>query len=190
MSLVSVDIAIKEVLEGEKQSFRFIVESYKNMVFSLCLKICNSKEEAEELTQDTFIKVYRSLHKYKGNSKFSTWVYKIAYFTAISHLRKKKKYNFTDLKNSLESEDLGTLEEMQIRERDAWVRKAIDSLDSEEKLLVNLFYMDELSIREVAFISQMKENNVKVKIHRIRKKLHSFLITNKAKVEEYVVYKE
>ena len=69
---------IKQTLSGNVNAFAILVERYKNMVYTLSIKIVKNKEEAEEISQDAFVKAYKSLKNFKGESKFSTWVYKIA----------------------------------------------------------------------------------------------------------------
>ena len=85
---------INLVLKGDTNAFAALVDRYKDMVYTLSLRMIRSREEAEELSQDTFIKVYRSLGKFKGESKFSTWLYKVAYNTCLDHLRKNKREQY------------------------------------------------------------------------------------------------
>ena len=81
---------IKRVLAGDRNAYAVLVDRYKDMVFSLALKLMHNREEAEEIAQDAFVKAYRSLSGFKGNSRFSTWLYRIVYNTAISSLRRKE----------------------------------------------------------------------------------------------------
>ena len=74
---------IAKVINGDTNSFAYLVDSYKDMVFSLAYKMTKNKEESEEVSQDTFIKAYKNLNKFKGESKFSTWLYRIAYHTSL-----------------------------------------------------------------------------------------------------------
>ena len=87
---------INKVLGGDTNSFAFLVEKYKDMVFTLALKINKSREEAEEVSQDTFIKAFKSLKNFKGDSKFSTWVYKIAYNNCMDRIKKNSRRYHTD----------------------------------------------------------------------------------------------
>ena len=81
---------IQKVKAGEADAFRFLVERHKTIVYNIVLKITRSKEDTEEVAQDVFLKAYQSLTNFKGDSKFSTWLYRIAYNMAISKVRKKK----------------------------------------------------------------------------------------------------
>ena len=91
MSAISDQHYIDKILQGETNSFAVLVDHYKDMIFTLALKMVKNREEAEEVAQDTFIKIYSSLNKFKGDSKFSTWIYKIAYNTCLDRLKKNKK---------------------------------------------------------------------------------------------------
>ena len=83
-------ICIEKILQGDTSSFSFLVESYKDMAYTIAMKIVRNAEDAEEVAQDSFVKAYQQLQSFKGNSKFSTWLYTIVYRTAISKIRKKK----------------------------------------------------------------------------------------------------
>ena len=82
---------IDRVINGDTSAFAVLADQYKVMVFSLALKMLKNREEAEEVTQDSFLKVYKSLAKYKGESKFSTWLYTITYNTCLDRIRKNKR---------------------------------------------------------------------------------------------------
>ena len=106
---------INLVINGDINAFAALVDRYKDMVFTLALKMLKSREDAEEVSQDTFIKVYKSLAMYRGESKFSTWLYKVAYNTCLDRTRKNKKekqlveiddyteQQLTSLQNNLDS---------------------------------------------------------------------------------------
>src|SRR5210317_1931241 len=82
---------IDRIINGDHSAFTILVDRYKDLVFSLALKMLKNREEAEEVSQDTFIKVFKSLDKFKGDSKFSTWIYKVAYNTCLDRLKKNKR---------------------------------------------------------------------------------------------------
>ena len=84
-------LLIDAILAGDSKSFSSLVNRYKDVVFTLALRMLKHREEAEEVSQDTFIKVFRSLNKFKGDSKFSTWIYKITYHTCLDRLKKNKR---------------------------------------------------------------------------------------------------
>ncbi|MEG0647327.1 MAG: RNA polymerase sigma factor, partial [Bacteroides sp.] len=131
---------------------------------------------AEELVQDVFLKAFRSLHTYKGDCRFSTWLYRIAYNTAVSSTRKRKHeflyieestiYNVPD---EVADSVFGITED---EERIILLTQAIDRLTVEEKALITLFYYEEKSIEETGEILNLSQANVKVRLHRTRKKLY------------------
>ena len=91
MTEINDQLYIEKILKGDVNAFSFLVDNYKNMVFSLAFKMTKSREEAEEVSQDTFIKAYKNLSKFKGDSKFSTWLYRIAYHTSLDAIKRNKK---------------------------------------------------------------------------------------------------
>ncbi|MGD1945661.1 MAG: RNA polymerase sigma factor [Croceivirga sp.] len=163
---------IAAILSGDTQEFSRLVDSYKNVVFTVALRMMKNREEAEEVAQDTFIKVYKSLLQFKGDSKLSTWIYRITYNTCLDRLKKNKK----DL-NKLAIEDIqgydiksvdDALEGMVKSERAILVRKCIEKLPPKDAALMTLFYLEEKSLAELGEILTMSENSVKVGLFRAR----------------------
>jgi len=85
-------ILIKAIQNGDTKAYGQLVDCYKDLVYTLAIRMLKHKEEAEEVAQDTFIKVFRSLNKFKGDSKFSTWIYKVTYNTCLDRIKKNKKH--------------------------------------------------------------------------------------------------
>lgn len=170
---------IKLVLNGNASSYKILVDAYKDLVFTLVKKIVKNHEEAEEVTQDTFLKAYHALPNFKMESKFSTWLFRIAYNSAISKTRKKsittssiddfviENYSVDDIQS--------TLDQIDENERIRILNDAIFSLNGDEQLLINLFYYNEQSIEEICEITGLSESNVKVKLYRTRKKLYEMI---------------
>lgn len=170
---------VKEVLAGNPAAFSTLVERHKNMVFNIVLKIVRSREDAEEIAQDAFLKTFRSLSSFHGDSKFSTWLYRIAYNAAISHTR-RRRHEFAPIDdqiiaNATRDEVVEDLEMLDPEERIRLVNEAVDRLPAEDSALVTLFYMEEQSIEDMSKITGLSAANVKVKLHRIRKRLHADL---------------
>ena len=170
---------IAKVLEGNSDSFAPLVEKYKQLAFSLSMKIIRNREEAEEAAQDAFIKAYRSLESFKGSATFKTWFFRIVYTTAISKVRGKQnnQVSFEDYKLT-DSELLDTenaVGQMNAEERSAQLHKAMDRLDPDERAILNLYYFEDLPVEEIATIMELSASNVKVKLFRSRKKLYGQL---------------
>lgn len=166
---------VRRILDGETMMFSLLLERHQRPVHSLVRQIINCREDAEELTQDVFLKAFNNLSKFRGDCTLSTWLYRIAYNTAISAARKKKMY-FPDIdegyiNNIPDAFADELLEKTEDEEKLRNLEKAIDMLDIEDRTLISLFYSQEKSIKEIAEIMQINADNVKVKLYRTRKKL-------------------
>ncbi len=166
-------IYIQQVLDGNTSSFTHLVNKYKKMVFTVCFRIIKQREDAEDLAQLVFIKAFNNLHAFKGNSKFSTWIYTIAYRSAISKSQLKKMDTVSeDFRIEIaEDHSFPQLEELKDQEQQYYVQKAIEGLTEIDAVLITLYYMDESTIQEIVDITGISEANVKVKLHRSRKQL-------------------
>jgi len=167
---------IQKVLDGNTASYTVIVDRYKDLVYSVVLKIVKNHEEAEETAQDTFLKAYHALSGFKREAKFSTWLFRIAYNTAISKTRKKQltttAIDDKMIENFSTDEIKENLGQMDTEDQVKVLQKAIQLLGNEDQLLINLFYRNRQSVDEIASITGLSDANVKVKLHRIRKKLY------------------
>ena len=169
---------IKEILHGNTALYEYFLDRYGQQVFVLVDRIVSCQEDAEELTQDVFLKAFQQLSSFKAESSFSTWIYRIATNVAISAVRKKKNETirldesvFFNLSESQVDEALEDESEEQLQR----LQRAMEQLEADERALVTLYYMEEKPLMEVAFILGMTEGNAKVKLHRIRKKLYIFI---------------
>jgi RNA polymerase sigma-70 factor (ECF subfamily) len=170
MENVSDLLCVQRVKAGDIQAFTAIVAKYGKMVFTIVRKIVVNREDAEDITQEVFIKVFKSLDKFREESEFSTWLYRIAYNTTISELRKKKLYYVPVEDNLLVNNNIDEKDE-EIEIKLQYLEKALKKLSPDEIFLVTLYYMDEQSIENISKISDLSVSNIKVKLHRIRKKL-------------------
>ena len=167
---------IKRILAGETNLFSYFVNSYSNSIYLLIVRIVQTNEDAEELTQDSFLKAFKKLDSFKGDCSFSTWLFRIAYNTAISATRKKKIVFPTVDETMMESvpdEAIETFfdeDENEIKLQK--LEEAISKLNVEEKTLITLFYTEDKSVAELARVLDLTPENVKVKLHRVRKKLY------------------
>ena len=182
---------IHKIIGGDTQAFAVLVDRYKDLVFTLAIRMMKNREEAEEVSQDTFIKVYKALPKFKGDSKLSTWVYKVAYNTCLDRIKKNKnRYNeitidsFTEYKLKTVGNALDALEE---KEQQQTIQDCLQQLASKDSFLLSLFYFEELSLEEISKIVDMEANTVKVNIHRARKRL-AILLKQKLEPETILSY--
>ncbi len=167
---------IERVLKGDTQYFSHLVDKYKDIVYSIAFKVLRNREDAEEMAQESFIKAYKSLHTFKGDAKFSTWLYRITYNNCISEVRKKKlKFVSTDDVQISDEPDEMNFDGIPEENRAKYVKAALDKLPEDEYTLILLFYFEDKSVEEIGEITKLSESNVKVKLFRARKKLYSIL---------------
>ena len=166
---------IQSILDGNTQSFSVLLKRYQRPIHALIRQIVSNKEDAEELTQDVFIKAFRKLDSFKGGSSLSTWLYRIAWNTAISETRKKRLIYPEFDENQFANLADETVDEVLEKENDETqlqrLEQAIDRLNPEEKALITLYYTENKPMAEVAMILNISAENAKVKLHRTRKKI-------------------
>lgn len=167
---------IEKIKQGDTAAFATLVDKHKDMVFTICVKIVRKAEDAEELAQDVFLKVYEKLDSFRGDARFSTWLYRIAYNAAISKTRKRRlevealddftinNYSVDDVKEELQNIDK--------EEQQTMLKTAMESLSDDDYLIIKLFYLKELPVKDISEVTGLSQANVKVKLHRIRKKMY------------------
>jgi RNA polymerase sigma-70 factor (ECF subfamily) len=164
-------IYIAQSQKGDLKAFEKLINLHKARVFTLAMRILQQREEAEEAAQDVFIQAFKSMKQFQGKAKFSTWLYKICYHISVDRLkadenRKKKHENV-----AIETQNayMKAIDENIVQtEQQAFVQKLLHLLPEEERFIVSLFYFDELSLKEIASVVGITENNAKVKLHRSR----------------------
>jgi RNA polymerase sigma-70 factor (ECF subfamily) len=169
---------IQEVLSGNSRGFGALLERYQHMVFTLAMRMLNDKELAEETTQDIFVKAYRSLKSFRGDSKFSTWLYRIAYRSILDVCAREAR-----LRNPLSSSGVDRLGEasettwntLMISERSTCIQEALAQLSPRDSSLLSLYYLQELSIEEISNITDLGESVVKVGLFRARNRFRTLL---------------
>ncbi|MFH6604850.1 RNA polymerase sigma factor [Maribacter algicola] len=170
---------IEKVLDGDTTAFAVLVNRYKDMVFTLALKMIGNREEAEEVSQDTFIKIYEKLNGFKGDSKFSTWVYRITYNSCLDRIKKNRKERDTLTINAFTENQIPALETafdiMERSDRKKVINECLDKLPGEDSMVILLYYYDELSLAEISEVIGVGQNHAKVKLFRARKRLATIL---------------
>lgn len=164
---------IERVKKGDTSSFQFLVEKYQDLVFSVALKVVRNQDDAQDAAQEGFIKAYQQLYKFEGKSKFSTWLYTIAYRAAVDKLNKRSFLSMTDDYDVTDDSTPASL--LAEEEKSDAIKKAIDRLPSTESLIITLFYINECSVKEIATITGLTETNIKVKMFRAKKTLQNEL---------------
>lgn len=167
---------LSSVLRGNQQAYAEIVKRYQNFVFTIALRYTPIREDAEEIAQDCFIKAYRSLADFRGDSKFSTWLYTIVTTTCLTFLRKKKlEVHSLDNERVFEvadSQDSGfQANQVEQKSRVGMVNQAINLLSPDDAQIITLFYKGEQSLEEIGQAMGLEPNTVKVRLHRARQRL-------------------
>jgi RNA polymerase sigma-70 factor (ECF subfamily) len=170
---------INRILDGDTNAFAVLIDRYKDLVYTLAMRMMKNREEAEEVAQDAFIKAYKSLDKFKGESKFSTWIYRVTYNTCLDRLKKNKRTQNTVTIDEYTEHQVKTidnaLDKIEASEKKEAIQQCIEMLPSDDSFLLTLYYFEELSLEEIGKIVGLKPNNVKVKLFRSRKKLATIL---------------
>jgi len=181
MEVQEIKYRIERVKGGDREAFGALVDVHKDMVYTLCLRMLGSEADAEEAGQDVFVKAFRSIGSFQAKSKFSTWLYRIAYNHCISVIRKKVR--MIDLVDEIpegepDEGEMNGLESITGKERSRYLKMAIDSLAETDAVVVTLFYYDELSLEEIATVTGLSSSNIRVKLHRSRKLMYQVIKKN------------
>lgn len=177
--MVDEKLLIKRILKGDNASFSYFVDTYQDMAVTIAYRICGNRQDAEDVVQNSFVKAYHNLHTFKVQSKFSTWFYRIVYNTALTHigssLFKNESTDYTQIENNEYYSEWDTLEQIDLNDRKTIINDALLKLPTDENIVLTLFYLEDNSIKDIASIINLTENNVKVKLHRARKHLAEIL---------------
>ncbi|MGF7042007.1 RNA polymerase sigma factor [Mucilaginibacter lappiensis] len=183
---------IEQTLAGNQSAYADLIKRHQRFVFTLAMRFAKGREDAEEIAQDCFIKAYRSLASFQGQSKFSTWLYSIVYTTAMTFLRKKRvatdsiddENTYIQVENHESGYDTHNVEN---KSRSFYLNQAIEQLLPDDATIITLFYKGEQSLEEIGQALGMEANTVKVKLFRARQRLKEKLERNlKQEVKELI----
>ena len=177
---------INRAKEGDMEAFSQLVTLYENKILNYCFRMLNNRGDAEDATQEVFVKLYRYLGSYGEQSAFSTWLYKIASNVCLDYLRKVKRHRDTvsinqqnaegeEFSISVEDKGLSPYESAQLGEARKALAKAIASLGEEQKRVIVLREIEGLSYEEIAEIIGIAPGTVKSRINRARQTLKKIL---------------
>ncbi|MBI1767466.1 MAG: RNA polymerase sigma factor [Bacteroidetes bacterium] len=161
---------IDQILAGEEALYATLVDKYKSFAFTIALKVVNNRAEAEEIAQDGFIKAFHYLKKFNREAKFSTWLYRIVFNTAISYKRKSKQ-QFESIENSIVTYSERADHELEKDDKRVFLSQALEKLSEADRVAVQLYYIKEYSLEETAEILGQNINTLKVRVHRARQRL-------------------
>lgn len=172
---------IDAVLRGDTRSFAPLVDKYKDMVFAMCMRMLKNREDAEDLSQEIFVKAFMGLPSFKGDSKFSTWLFRIA-FNEIVALKRMPVLETTPVEDWMDFDEnytapiVSTMEQINYADRLNYIQMALDKMKEKEALMLTLFYLNEHTVSEISDICSMSESNVKTILHRARHNMGEILV--------------
>ncbi|GGZ41031.1 RNA polymerase sigma factor [Echinicola pacifica] len=168
---------INNIREGDEKSFQLLYHDYSPKVYNTALSYTKSKEAAEEVCQDVFMKIYKNARQFKGESSLSTWIYRITVNTALNHLKKNKRFSFfrTELKekDKIDFEHPGV--RLENKDLSKFLFKAMDTLPEKQKTAFILSFIEELPRQEVADIMDLSLKAVESLLQRAKKNMRPVL---------------
>lgn len=166
---------IERIKKGDTLSFRVLIEKYKSVSFSLACSIIHDEQFAEDVLQEAFLKVYKNISNFRYSSSFATWLYRIVLNTSISYAKKHSKQTksraIDSLNESIICQESTSIDNLIADERTQFINKTIDKLSSNEALLLRLYYLSELDLSEIKYITGFSESKIKVTLFRARNSL-------------------
>lgn len=181
---------IQRLRNGDEQAFKFVVETYQDMVFNTALGIVQNAEDAEDVAQEVFIKVYRSIHSFKGESKLSTWIYRITTSCALDHVRSrksKKRFAFLQRLFGDGNEPLHEIPDfyhpgvaMDQKENAAKLFKVINKLPESQRVAFTLHKLEDLSYQEISEVMKTSVAAVESLMHRAKLNLRKILTASQS----------
>lgn len=170
------DPFLERLRKGDLNAFSQMVEEHQNFAFSVAFRVVKKDEDAEEVAQDAFVKAYRSIGTFNGRSKFSTWLFRIVYNTAVSRVR-GKRLQYESIEDHHESIDClavrSAMDDLEAKERREIIDAVLDALPHDESTILALYYLEEFTVKEISETLELSTSNVKVRLFRARKRFYA-----------------
>ncbi len=179
-AILSDESLIQQAIAGRQSAYAMLVKRYEQYVFTLALRFVKNREDAHEVAQDCFLRAFRYLPDFRGEAKFTTWLYKIVYSTSLNHLRKVNPdlVSLDDDSRPLRLPHDTTPDAAHTLERDdrnAALQRAISLLSPDDAGIITLFYLYEHSLDEICQMMDLSMTNAKTKLCRARQRLKIIL---------------
>lgn len=158
---------VQQVLSGNTSAFSYFVETYQHMAITIAYRISGNMQDAEDVVQESFVKAFRNLHAFRKESKFSSWLYRIVFNTAVTHSKVRIWEDEID-KATTYSSDFDTEAAIELSEQSEMIETILNKMPKGDALLLSLYYLEENKVKEVAQILGLNESNVKIKLYRAR----------------------
>ncbi len=172
---------VAAALQGDQMAYAQLMRRYQNMVYSVVFRALRNTDEAQEATQDTFIKAFRYLANWRGECKFSTWLYRVAQTTVCDYHRRRSAAKRTGIMVSesvLEVVPSGTAsayDEFVAYERREHIQRAMRRLLNEDRVILNLYYFENMTLNDICTLKNMEMSNAKSRLCRARQRLGAVL---------------
>jgi RNA polymerase sigma factor (sigma-70 family) len=174
----SDDDLIRQALAGRQSAFAMLVKRYESYVFTLAMRFMKNREDAHEVAQDSFLRAFRYLADFRGECKFSSWLYRIVYTTSLNRLRRQSPdiVSLDDAEPQLRYQTApDASSSMEQHDRNTALQEAIRQLSADDSTIITLFYMYEQSLEEICQVMDLTMTNAKTKLCRARQRLRVVL---------------
>lgn len=179
-------LLITQLQQGNPKAFALLVENFQDRVYNTCLGVLHNMEDAEDIAQEVFVEVHRSVHNFKAESKLSTWIYRICVTKSLDHLRsKKRKKRFALVKSIFgEHDNAPRIDipdfvhpgvQLENKERAAYLFKAINQLPENQKIAFTLNKIECLSYQEISDVTRLSVSAVESLLFRAKQNLKKIL---------------
>jgi len=178
-------ILVSDLKNGGEEAFRYLVDQYQDKVYNTCISFVKNPDDADDLTQEVFIEVYNSIHKFRLESKLSTWIYRIAVNKSLEHLRKmkrKKRSGFLFWRGNEDSESKQEIPDFnhpgvmtENKEGAKILFQAIDKLPDNQRIAFTLHKLEDLSYDQIAEVMKKSLSSVESLMHRAKLNLRKEL---------------
>jgi RNA polymerase sigma-70 factor (ECF subfamily) len=180
-------LIISQIISGDANKYRILIRRYKNPVFAMGKSFFHNESDSEDFVQEVFLKAYRNLERFEGRSRFSTWLYRIAYHTAINNLQRRKEYSSLSEDESSDSNEGNLVSAHRTPEENLLrntakkaVLKAVKELPEKYRVCIDLYFFYDRTYAEIEKITGFKENTVKSHVFRAKKILKEQLASFKS----------
>ena len=167
-------IIVSQIISGQKDIFRLLVKRHERAVYGMGMSFFRNSEDASDFTQDVFLKAFRNLSNFEGRARFSTWLYKIAYNTAINSISRKKEYHSLVEDKIVGDHDTPERKVLRTLACEA-VTEALKDLPERFRVCVDLFFFYDRSYQEIEAITEYPVNTIKSHVFRAKKILREKL---------------
>jgi RNA polymerase sigma factor (sigma-70 family) len=167
--------------DGKTELFSILYDRYADKVYRKCISFAHNKDVAQDMVQDVLLKVFTQLGKFKGKSRFSTWLYAITYNFCVEHYRKNSRYSTVDINEGPDLADIDLNDDELLEMRAPRLKYALDQVSPDEKKLLLMKYQEDTPIRDIMDSLSISESAVKMRLSRARKRVKTIILDQERK---------